>query len=90
MCALCGKSIVYGASGKKALKKHAYLDDHKKAVRSMTTSTKLASASSSTSHIKEGFQDLVNKNRAVISLFICYTLFAFCNSPLTSPTSIET
>ena len=45
MCTLCGKSIVYGTSGKKALRKHADLDEHKKAVGSMANSTKLAGAS---------------------------------------------
>ena len=45
MCTLCGKNIVYGTSGKKALRKHADLDEHKKAVGSMTNSTKLAGAS---------------------------------------------
>ena len=31
-CTVCGKAIVYGSSGKKALKKHANQEDHVKEV----------------------------------------------------------
>ena len=56
------------------MRKHTDLDEHKKAVRSMANSTKLAGASSTASDTKEGLQDLVNENKAVISLFIAELL----------------
>lgn len=81
MCTVCGKSVVYGSSGKKALKKHANLEDHKTAVRSLTNSTKLAGASITTAHTKECLQDLVNENKAVISLFIAEHCLPFAIAP---------
>ena len=63
------------------MRKHADLDEHKKAVGSMTNSTKLAGASSTTSHTKEGLQDLVNENKAVISLFIAEHCLPFAIAP---------
>ena len=63
------------------MRKHSDLDDHKKAVRIMTNSTELADASSTSSHTKEGLQDLVNENKAVISLCIDEHCLPFAMAP---------
>ena len=81
LCTVCGKTIVYGTSGKKALKKHANLYDHKKAVRSAQHSTKLAGTTSTNSFTKDGMQDQINENKAVISLFLAEHCLPFSIAP---------
>ncbi|KAK6961510.1 hypothetical protein BgiMline_034223 [Biomphalaria glabrata] len=69
-CTACGKTILYGTSGKKDLRNHCDLELHRKAVKSLIQSTKLTGSSSTTLFTKDSLQDKTAEIKAILSLFI--------------------
>lgn len=80
-CTVCGKSIVYGSSGKKALRKHANLEDHVKAMRSVDNTTRLHGATTTTSVTKDSLADQCCEVKAIISMFIAEHCLSYSLAP---------
>lgn len=69
-CNVCGKTIVYGSSGKKAIVKHGNLDDHKAALRAVKGTAKMGGCQHSTGLTVDGLEDQSAEVKSVLGMFI--------------------
>lgn len=81
-CIVCSKIVVYGSSGKKALRIHAHLPDHISRSISVATNTKLDSnPSNGDFQATKSVQDSSSEVKAIIGLFISEHSLPFSLGP---------
>lgn len=78
---MCGKTITYGTSGKKAIIKHGMLDDHKADFKAVKNSSKIPEATHSTGLTLDGFEDQTVDIKSVLGLFISENCLALSLAP---------